>query len=117
MQTGRVIEQPKLVTEIHLGVQEIYYRGGIKFMSSCIIEVLNTAISRFSQLGVCISQVYETKQGSQVIYISAPLEKKPTIEKYTTFLADLSSAGEKWNIIEKESHKIFKRIEGPMARL
>lgn len=50
---GSVMEQRQLANEIHIAVQEIYLKGGIRFMSSCIIEILNTSIGRFSQLGVC----------------------------------------------------------------
>jgi len=48
MQAGRVIEQSKFVTEIHIGVQEIFFKGGIKFMSSCLIQVLDSAVGRFA---------------------------------------------------------------------
>lgn len=53
MENGVIIEQTKLVTELHIGVQEIFYSGAIKFMSSCLIEVLNTAFGRCSELGIC----------------------------------------------------------------
>jgi len=53
METSVIIEQTKLVNELHVGVQEIYYQNGIKFMNSCLIEVLNSAFARFAEIGFC----------------------------------------------------------------
>lgn len=76
MQAGCVMEQQKLVNEIHIAVQEIFYRGGIRFMSSCIIEILNTALGRFSQLGVSQSSTYSSPAGGKVTYVKMPETNK-----------------------------------------
>ena len=55
-----VLEQTKLVNELHICIQEIFKRGGIKFMSSCLFEVLNRAFARFSEMGVCKAQSYDS---------------------------------------------------------
>ena len=118
MENGVVIEQNKLVTELHIGMQEIFYSGAIKFMSSCLIEVLNTAFGRCSELGICVSQTYDSQQGGKIIYLSAPAKSKQTVEHYLSLLTSLSSSDEKgMHAIEKEVNLIIKRLQGPMARL
>ena len=53
MDSGIIIEQKKIVNELHLGIQEIFNRGGIQFMNSCLFEILNTAFGRYSSMGIC----------------------------------------------------------------
>lgn len=72
MEGRQVIELSKLVNEIHIAVQEIFNQGGIRFLSSCVHEVLTTAIRRFAQLGVCQSQSYSQQTGGKVTYIQMP---------------------------------------------
>jgi hypothetical protein len=69
METGIIIEQTKLVNELHIGVQEIYYQKAIKFMNSCLVEVLNTAFGRFAEIGISISHTYDSQQGGKITYI------------------------------------------------
>ena len=49
------VDQNRLVNELHIVVQELYYRGIFKYMNSCLFEMLNSAIGRFSELGICTS--------------------------------------------------------------
>jgi len=121
MEKGIVIEQQKLVDELHLGIQEIYNRGGIKFIDSCLFEVVNTAFGRFSELGVCHSQAYDAQSGSKTVYLQCPLSNRAKIEWYLEILTHLS-IGEKnkdkvINVIEQELNKVIAHAQGPMARL
>jgi hypothetical protein len=94
-QVGGVMEQRSLVNEIHIAIQEIFHRGGIRFMSSCIIEILNTSIGRFSQLGVCQSETYNSQSGGgKVTYIKIPVSGKGSLERYVQILSDISSSNE-----------------------
>lgn len=94
-----------MVNELHICVQEIFKRGGIKFMSSCLFEVLNRAFARFSEMGICKAQSYDSTSligGGQTIYISGQTENKNNIEKYINILTNMSSSDIKGNaIIEK----------------
>ena len=49
------LDQIKLVNELHIAIQEIYYKNCIRFINSCLFEILNTAIGRFAELGMCKS--------------------------------------------------------------
>ena len=95
METGIVIEKNKIVNELHICIQEIFHSNGIKFMNSCLIEVLNTAFSRFSELGICKSQTYDSQNGGKTIYLKSDPKNKDNIERYLTILSDLSSTDEK----------------------
>ena len=57
---GATIELRKLTYELHLCIQELYQMGIIKYMNSCLIETINTAILRFADLGVCEALSYDT---------------------------------------------------------
>ena len=57
---GVTIEQSKLLSQLHLSIQSLHNDGIIKYMNSCLIEVLQTAFGRFSELGICESQAYDT---------------------------------------------------------
>ena len=88
-------------------------------MSSCLIEMLNTAFGRFSELGVCISQTYDSQQGGKMIYLKCPIDKKLIVDKYLNLLIDLSSAQDerKMSIIENQVNKVTSHTLTPLARL
>lgn len=74
-ESGVTIEQRKLLSQLHLSIQELHHVGIIRYMSSCLIEVLETAFGRFAELGVCDAQVYDSQTGERIVYIKA----KPVI--------------------------------------
>lgn len=119
MMEGRhVIEQTKLVNEIHIAVQEIYNKGGIRFLSSCVHEVLTTAIRRFSQLGVCLSQSYSQETGAKVTYIQMPRSNAQGLETYLSVLAGCSSRDYRSQpLIDREVSQVVRRLQTPLARL
>jgi len=41
------VDQNRLVNELHIVIQELYYRDIFKYMNSCLFEMLNSAIGRF----------------------------------------------------------------------
>jgi len=49
---GITIEQSKLINQLHLSAQELHNDGLLKYMNSCLIEVLQSAFGRFAELGV-----------------------------------------------------------------
>lgn len=72
-EAGVTIEQRKLLSQLHLSIQELHHYGIIRYMSSCLIEVLETAFGRFAELGACEAQVYNTQMGEKIVYIKAKL--------------------------------------------
>lgn len=70
---GVTIEQRKLVSQLHLSIQSMHKLGIIRYMNSCLIEVLETAFRRFAELGACQENVYDTQMGDKIVYIKANL--------------------------------------------
>jgi hypothetical protein len=69
MEIGATVEQGKLINELHLAAQELYYKGHIRFMTSCLKEILITAFNRFTELGACQAYVYYSQTGQKTIYL------------------------------------------------
>lgn len=64
-------------------------------MNSCLIEVLETALSRFSELGVCKVEVYDTQMGDKIVYVKTRLEINNTkLEQLIQVLGALSSVSQ-----------------------
>ena len=117
MEKGLVIDQERLVSELHLGIQEIYHEGGIKHLSSCILDYVNTAFGRLVELQVCSSQAYETRDG-QLNFLSCPATNRLVVERYLQTLSQLSSSDEQgFKTIQGEVAKVILRAQGPLARL
>ena len=60
MMKNLTVDQNRLVNELHIAVQEIHYKGVLKYMNSCLFEMLNSAIGRFSELDICISKAFNS---------------------------------------------------------
>ena len=122
MEKNFVIEQQKLVNQLHVGIQAIYNRGAIKFIDSCHFEIINTAFERFSELGVCKSLAYDTSSDNKIVYLQSPMANRALIENYMTILTQLclgssDKVDKKLNMIEQEIKKVIALAQGPMARL
>ena len=52
MELQVIIEQKKLIAQLHESIQSLHYKGSIKFMNSCLIEIMETAYGRFAELGL-----------------------------------------------------------------
>lgn len=44
---GLVIEQPNLIDELSLTIQELHYQGAVRFINSCLKELIENAVTRF----------------------------------------------------------------------
>ena len=53
MELSLVIEQNKLVNYLHQSIQSLFYKGAVRFINSCLTEILETALGRFGELGIC----------------------------------------------------------------
>ena len=128
MKQNIVIEQQKLVNHLHIGIQEMYNRGAIKFIDSCLIETINTAFDRFSELGVYKRLSYDTHIDSKIVYLEVPMAYRTKIDRYVQILTQLSFGSsqkidkklnieKKLNIIEQEINKVIAKALGSIARL
>lgn len=53
MELSVVIEQKDLVSYLHESISILYQKGAVKFINSCLTEVLEVAFGRFAELGIC----------------------------------------------------------------
>ena len=70
MELGITIEQNKLVSQLHESIQALYYKGQVRFINSCLPEVIETAFSRYAELEICHQQIFDSHVGEKIIYIS-----------------------------------------------
>lgn len=129
-EAGVTIEQRKLLSQLHLSIQELHNIGIIRYMNSCLIEVLETAFGRFAELGVCDAHVYDSL-GEKIVYIKAKLVINDTkLEQILQILGALSSVPPKndgeaagsqheqnLQVMEPEIQKAILAAQGPMARM
>jgi len=75
MESGNFYQLDLVVKTLHVSIQNIYYQGCIKFMSSCLIETINNAFNRFAQLGACVINNYEftSEEGPGVYFIKSTI--------------------------------------------
>jgi DNA-binding transcriptional regulator YhcF (GntR family) len=53
MQLSIVIDQKDLVKYLHESISVLYQKGAVRFINSCLTEILEVAFGRFSELGIC----------------------------------------------------------------
>jgi hypothetical protein len=58
-------------------------------------DTIKNAFGRFTELGLLDASTYQNEDGSQVTYLSAPIERKAMIEElFNKFIANRSDATE-----------------------
>lgn len=53
LEVGANLDKQKLTLALHDTIQTLFYSGQISYLNSCLIEVIDTALGRFAELGVC----------------------------------------------------------------
>jgi len=75
-----VVKFKKLTKEIHLCIKRLYQLQVITHLHSCLIETIQTALTRFEQMGFIEMRAYATKAGTSARFLTCPAESKPRIE-------------------------------------
>jgi hypothetical protein len=57
-ENGATIDQPKLTNQLHMSILELYNMGAIRHMHSCLTEVIDSALYRFTEIGISTTQIY-----------------------------------------------------------
>ena len=60
MNLGITIVQKKLVNQLHEAIQALYYKGHVRFINSCLPEIIETAFGRFSELNICTQHFFDS---------------------------------------------------------
>ena len=77
METQACIEQSRLTDVLHVSAQTLYYQGRIKFVHSCLKEVLATAFGRFAELGISDISICGLAKRLEEVWL--PESKEPII--------------------------------------
>ena len=56
-ENGATIEQTKLTNQLHMSILELYQMGAVRYMHSCLKEVIDSALDRFTELGISTTYV------------------------------------------------------------
>jgi hypothetical protein len=57
-ESGATIEQPKLTNQLHQSILELYNMGAVRHMHSCLTEFIDSALDRFTEVGVSTTHNY-----------------------------------------------------------
>ena len=108
------IEQTKLTHQLHMSILELYHMGAVRYMHSCLKEVIDSALDRFTELDISTSHVSQNDAGG-TLFIQCSKTKKQEISKYLHVLTGLSTSGiNKHHLrqIEKEAENAIKFSQG-----
>lgn len=73
-----------LINELHAAFKVLYTdNGSIPYLSSCIKDIIKTAIKRYAEAGLIEVQTYASNTGSRTTYLSSPVE---STEKVNTLI-------------------------------
>ena len=80
-EANHVINETKLINELHQATLQMYYDNIIKEMPSCLKELFQTALRRFDEMDVAEIKGYTTHEGSQMSFVSCPFDRLTKIEE------------------------------------
>ena len=72
---NHVINETKLVNELHTTTIALYNDNMITQLPSCLKELLETAIRRFGEIDVAVIKHYTTMTGSTISFVSCPFDR------------------------------------------
>ena len=75
-----VLKEKKLIKEIHVCLKRLYSLQVIGNLHSCLIEIIETAVQRFEQMGFIETRAYVTKKGNSTLFLQCPIDSKPQID-------------------------------------
>jgi len=114
-----VLNKKTLLRELHTAFKVLYINdGAIPYLSSCIEELVKTALERFIEKGFLESQTYMSNNGSQLYYISSPVEAQQEISSLIVKV----SAQRNWTdksktIIQEEIEHVIMRTRDPLYNI
>lgn len=91
---GFTLDQRKFTSYLHNCIQEVHGSGLIRYQNSCLIEVLESAVQQYANVGACNAQIFDGSFGGKFIYIKVPRDAETTtkLDEITNLLTHISSA-------------------------
>jgi hypothetical protein len=80
-EANHVVNETKLINELHASTIEMYDDNLIKELPSCLKELIETALRRFNELDLAVIKHYTTSNGSSISFVSCPFSRLDQLEK------------------------------------
>jgi hypothetical protein len=73
---GFVVREKKLISEVHFKIQEMHEAGLVTQLGSCLIDVIKTAVGKYSQMGLVSKATYPSEvDGTHTTWLNAANDK------------------------------------------
>ena len=96
-----------------MSILELYNMGAIRHMHSCLTEVIDSALYRFTEIGISTTHIYSQHSGEKTVFIQCLQNQKLSV--YLQVLTELSTSGlNKHHLrqIEQECDNAIKFSQG-----
>jgi hypothetical protein len=80
-ETSKVIQESKLVNELHTTIIQLHNHNVIKELPSCLKELIETALRRFAAIELAVINTYTTSNGASISFVSCPFSKLSQLEE------------------------------------
>jgi hypothetical protein len=74
-EANHVVNETKLVNELHASTIQMYDDNLIKELPSCLKELIETALRRFNDIELADIKHYTTSNGSSISFVSCPFSR------------------------------------------
>ena len=110
-----VLNKKTLIRELHAAFKTLYMEDEtIPYLSSCIKEVIKTAIERYEEAGFLDAQTFASNNGCSTTYISSPAESADkVISLLQSILTQRNWSKDAITVIELEVENVILRTRGP----
>ena len=106
-----VLNQKTLTKELHSAFKTLYTENEtIPYLSSCIKEIVKTAIERYNEAGFIENKCYASNAGDRTSYITSPAA---SAGKINALLAQLHTQ-RNWS--ERAKNEIINEVENAILR-
>lgn len=78
---NHIINETRLFNELHTTIIAMYNDNLVKQLPSCLRELIETALRRFTAINVAVINQYTTISGSSISFVSCPFERLQKIEE------------------------------------
>ena len=98
-----------------MGIKFLYSQGYIPMLHSCIKQTIETALSRFAELGLLETTSYLTKKGNQNVFLRCSSESRPKMNcLIQRLIKDRAFSKQHQVKIFEEVDEVIMRTQGPI---
>jgi len=93
-EANHVINETRLVQELHTMMIALYNDNMLKDLPSCLKELIETALRRFDAIKLGVINHYKTQSGSSISFVSCPFDRLPKIQELKLKINELQQFNE-----------------------